>query len=292
MADDAALAASLQAQEHFELEEAPSIRHLHVKDVLTRRVFVIFYAALDIVGLAALFLQLTPPGTPTSFDDLLSRLSPALLDEFFFWPTAGAMTIVVIGGVFGTLVTSSALLWLYACTCTLLLGGRCFLLFEMSSHESTVPRTTLLIDVLIATSCIMFDLSASESASRLALDFGFNRAAKRQARLAPRRTRSRPPSNTVHVERHDDRSRSGRSRSRGGSGASHRSETRSWVVGAVSSGAPAEHGDVFCGVPLESAHHGAGGSGGGGWGGAIGGVPVSSGVPVGEGVPMSQRGRV
>ena len=63
-------------------------------DVLNRRVRLLLLAVLDVAGLAALLLQLTPAGLPLSPHALGQRLTPELTQEAWFVPLA------VVAGVF------------------------------------------------------------------------------------------------------------------------------------------------------------------------------------------------
>jgi hypothetical protein len=259
---DAALAAALQAEEEEEEEEERARATTHrrggrqratEKNVQAQRVWVVILACVDMVGIGALFLQLSPAGLPLSTTQLAARLKPtALLAEFFFMPAVVLWSAVIAGGVLGGLLARRELLWAYCACCLLLLGLRCFLLFEMSKHESTSGRTPLLIDMIVGTACILFDLSALESAARLALDLRFNNAVRRERKCRQSAARGdhdrgwadgggggggRLPTSCRSASRsHRSAARSSGSSGSGGSGSSHARSASIFGIGGGGGG--------------------------------------------------------
>ena len=157
--------------------------NLKEKSVLWQRAWLWAFAIIDLLGIFGLFLQLTPRGLPLTMDALVARLDSALLNEFFFPPTVVLLVLVLVGGVVGTALSCRPLLWLYASCCLVMIGLRCFLLFEMSKHETTSERTALLVDVLLTTACILVESSALEQSARLAIDLRLERRGTAQASI-------------------------------------------------------------------------------------------------------------
>ena len=168
-------------------------RNLKEKSVLWQRAWLWAFAIIDLLGIFGLFLQLTPRGLPLTMDALVARLDSALLNEFFFPPTVVLLVLVLVGGVVGTALSCRPLLWLYASCCLVMIGLRCFLLFEMSKHETTSERTALLVDVLLTTACILVESSALEQSARLAIDLRLNDAARRKHQLRSNRRANSSP---------------------------------------------------------------------------------------------------
>ena len=149
-------------------------------DLLSRRVRLLFFLVLDIIGLAALFLQLSPPGFPLSLAALTSRVDESATREFWFVPVAVAAAILPLmcGLILGVLAQVSLALWCYAAGTIAIVGGRLLLTFEMSAHDLAVERQALLIDIIVTTMCVFIELHACDSAVQLAVDLQHNRVAR------------------------------------------------------------------------------------------------------------------
>ena len=146
-------------------------------------------AAFDSVGIMLLFLQLTPPGLPLSVDAAAERFRSATLSqEFFFYPMLVAVGIAFGGGVCGAVFARRFLLWLYVAKSAAFMALRCHLLFEMSRYGQTISSTPLLVDMLLATACILVDISGSDAAAKLAIDLAFNEVAERHKQFLQSRS--------------------------------------------------------------------------------------------------------
>lgn len=145
------------------------------RPALSSRVYLLVLCLIDIVGLVALLLQLTPEGLfPFDLDDVLSRLSDgALVEEFWFWPIVVSAAVFpgFCGAFLGAGLQQRWSLWVYTTYAAMSIAFRCYLCFEMSRHEgvSESSNRILLMDMLAATSLAMVQLAACESAARMAM---------------------------------------------------------------------------------------------------------------------------
>ena len=107
---DAALAAALQEEEDEEEQQHQQLQAMNIEDrheseprsrghsddseknVHAQRIWVAILATVDLVGIGALFLQLSPPGFPLSTSQLAARLSPVALgaSTFYLVPAAAS----------------------------------------------------------------------------------------------------------------------------------------------------------------------------------------------------------
>ena len=164
---------------------AQVVEGLEIRDTLSRRIHVLVLCLTDAATIAALFLQLTPPGLPLSMGALAARINMSMLNEFWFWPlVAVALVPLLCGGVLGVLLKLRWALWLYTAVALACVAVRLFLAFEMSAHEMSVERTTLLIDTIVLSLAVLIELQAADAAASLAMELRHNAAAHKLSSYA------------------------------------------------------------------------------------------------------------
>ena len=178
---------------HFEVERGRPVGPRHASrpsrrvgtsleplDLLSHRVRLLVLQVLDLAGLAALFLQMTPPGLPFSMSELGSRVDESATREFWFVPTLvfAILSPLLCGCVLGVLGQVRWALWAYAAASLVCVGFRLFLTFEMSRHERAVATSPLLVDIIVMSICVVVQSSACESAAVMAIYLRHNRLVK------------------------------------------------------------------------------------------------------------------
>ncbi|KAL1514850.1 hypothetical protein AB1Y20_003935 [Prymnesium parvum] len=140
------------------------------------RLALCFLCALELLGLAVLLLQQTDGGFPRDVDELRRRLEGfASFEEPWLHVTAAAAAFPLLG-LAGALALLRPVLWMY---CVFLLAAivfRIYLLFEVSFEEGIACgqtaeqcRQELLLDEVLLSICITFDMQAMYEAARLSL---------------------------------------------------------------------------------------------------------------------------
>jgi len=159
------------------------------EQLLSRRVSLMVFAIVDIVGILALLLQVTGDGFPRSLDAFAERWDHSLVSEFWFAPLAVSAAFPLFG-VLGACLLSHRLLWIYCAFIVISLGVRCYFVFEAGRREGLEDRLPLLLDMMLLTFCVFLQIHIFQSASTLALMTSRLRLQERFRRTAPRRNGS------------------------------------------------------------------------------------------------------
>lgn len=147
--------------------------------LLATRVWMVVLIVLHVVGLAVLLLQLTPPGFPSSMEQLGERLGHSFAHSFWFVPIAAGAAVPLAAAALGAGLMLRPFLWLYCGFLLFCVALRLYFIFEMSQQEgwaskraatpSSMDQRTLLIDMLLASACVFVDVSNLYAACRLAI---------------------------------------------------------------------------------------------------------------------------
>ena len=154
-------------------------------------------AVMDVIGLAALFLQLTPDGMPLEggIDAIIDHFSKPMLTELiWFWPLVGAATVPVLALVFGVFCQFPWAYWLWVVYSAVMIAFRVFMTWEMRSLEDTSRNRTLLKDMAILSTCVLLSCSVGNCATAAAFDI-------ESSRIPLPRRRQRPQSTTRAEQR-------------------------------------------------------------------------------------------
>lgn len=149
------------------------------------RLTIVGAAAVDIVLLGVLFLQLTE--FPEDLSSLRAQLNTELLNEAWFpWLVVGSAFPAL--GAIGAIGVWRWALWLYCAFLVGCIGLRMYFVFQTSYKEGLEPRNPLLRDMLLLSGAVFFQVYIFRLSSRTALEAQFGDASNRPNAPAVRRS--------------------------------------------------------------------------------------------------------